>query len=87
MKGDPKIPSLDAVVDAWVRAGCADHHERLRGQWTTARAFYQGFILQHLHAERDRRAKKGRSVYRANTPAELRAIRLTRLWLEFGAWP
>lgn len=42
-------------------------------------------VLEHLRQRRER--ARGSKLYRANTPAELRAIRLTRLWLEFGAWP
>lgn len=89
MKGDPKIPSLAAVNAAWVTVHAAAPHavtvQPEARAYPHARPFYQGLVLEHLRQERERAA--GSKLYRPLTALHRRAIKLTRLWLEFGDWP
>lgn len=92
MKGGTKIPTLQAVNAAWLtaRAGQVvqtDNPHRYPMLPHEARPFYQGVILQCLAADRVRRKaarEKRPSFYRPLTTPERRAVKLTRLWLEFG---
>lgn len=86
MKGGLKIPSLQVVNAAWLtaRAGVSskpDRPDRYPMAPDEARPFYQHVVLQALAIQRDRKRLK---IHRPLTSAERRAIKLTRLWLEFG---
>jgi len=89
MNGDPKIPSLAQVNAAWATVHAATPRAlTVRPEvraFPHARPFYQGLVLEHLQQERERAA--GSKLYRPQTAAHRRAIKLTRLWLEFGDWP
>ncbi len=81
-------PTLADVNAAWAaahRPGAPVVGLELRTDPLRARPFYQGVIVEHLLQEQAR--AKGSRLYHAPTRARLRALHLTRLWLEFGAFP
>ena len=84
-------PTLDEVNAAWERARSGkEGHGRVPPAmrvYPYARSFYQGVIEQADVADRNRRSKGRRSIYRPYTTHERRAIRVTKLWLRFGEWP